>query len=176
MKTTNLRSQSPINNKDKERTNRAGTPKGRSSSQTGYFNQRPLNKKNSDKLREIRSNVIGLNTSFISGCLLDLEAVYVDHTATNRPYRAVEEMVNHAKLLAANPHTEFSYYGEYSTNLMKYARDSLLRSFNAPEGVYTVLPTGAGSTGAIEKTVLLLKGLAEEDETWREPTIFVTPY
>lgn len=40
---------------------------------------------------------------------------------------------------------------------MHYARDSLLRSFNAPTGQYIVLPTGGGSTGAIEKTVQLLK-------------------
>lgn len=107
----------------------------------------------------MRKNVIGLNTTFTSGFLLNLEAVYVDHTATNRPYQAVEEMIEHAKLLAANPHTEFSHYGEYSTNLMKYARDSLLKSFNASPEEYVVLPTGAGSTGAIEKAVLLLEGL-----------------
>ena len=85
-------------------------------------------------------------------------------------------MVNHAKLLAANPHTEFSYFGEYSTNLMKYARDSLLRSFNSKDDIYTVLPTGAGSTGAIEKTVLLLQGMAENNESWKKPQIFITPY
>lgn len=46
-------------------------------------------RKHKVELEEIRRNVIGLNTSFVSGFLLNLEAVYVDHTATNRPYRAV---------------------------------------------------------------------------------------
>jgi hypothetical protein len=32
---------------------------------------------------------------------------------------------------------------------MHYARDSMLKSFNAPVGKYVVLPTGGGSTGAI---------------------------
>lgn len=42
---------------------------------------------------------------------------------------------------------------------MYYARDSLLRSFSAPEDKYIVLPAGAGCTGAIEKTVHFLKNL-----------------
>ena len=42
---------------------------------------------------------------------IEMEAVYVDHTATNRPYSDIEDMVDYAKLFAANPHTEFSHYG-----------------------------------------------------------------
>ena len=42
---------------------------------------------------------------------LDVETIYVDHTATNRPFRTVEIMVEYAKLFAANPHTEFSRFG-----------------------------------------------------------------
>lgn len=42
---------------------------------------------------------------------------------------------------------------------MHYARDSMLRSFSAPKNEYVVLPTGGGSTGAIEKAVHFLKGL-----------------
>lgn len=75
--------------------------------------------------------------------------MYIDHTATNRPFKLVEVLVEHAKLFAANPHTEFSRYGKFSTQLMHYARDSLLKSFSAPENEYVVLPTGGGSTGAI---------------------------
>lgn len=59
---------------------------------------------------------------------------------------------------------------------MKYAKNSLLKSFNAPEDEYVTLPTGAGSTGAIEKAVLLLKGLSEADKRWDQPQIFITPY
>lgn len=60
--------------------------------------------------------------------------------------------------------------------MMKYARDSLLKNFNASPEEYVVLPTGAGSTGAIEKAVLLLKGLKEDDQGWDQPQIFITPY
>jgi selenocysteine lyase/cysteine desulfurase len=38
------------------------------------------------------------------------------------------------------------------------------------------LPTGGGSTGAIEKAVHFLKNLGEMDLTWKEPSIFITPY
>ena len=64
--------------------------------------------------------------------------MYVDHTATNRAYQTVEDMIKYAKLYAANPHTEFSHFGsstiiilEYSTEMMHYAHDSLLNSFSA---------------------------------------------
>lgn len=42
---------------------------------------------------------------------------------------------------------------------MHYARDSLLKSFSAPHDKFVVLPTGGGSTGAIEKAVHFLKSL-----------------
>ena len=41
------------------------------------------------KIEEIRSNIIGLRTVFSSPYKLDLEALYADHTATNRPYKDV---------------------------------------------------------------------------------------
>jgi len=55
----------------------------------------------------------------------------VDHTATNRPYKPVESMISYAKTFAANPHTEFSHYGKYSTEMMHYSQKSLLKSFSA---------------------------------------------
>lgn len=57
---------------------------------------------------------------------------------------------------------------------MHYARDSLLRSFNALSGQYVVLPTGGGSTGAIEKTVQLFKCFESKDS--EKPSVFITPY
>lgn len=44
---------------------------------------------------------------------------------------------------------QFLFNLEFSTELMHYARDSLLRSFSASKDEYVVLPTGGGSTGAI---------------------------
>lgn len=53
----------------------------------------------------IRENIIGFNTTYTSAVGLEIESVYVDHTATNRPFKLVEVLVEHAKLFAANPHT-----------------------------------------------------------------------
>jgi hypothetical protein len=67
-----------------------------------------------EKIDRIRENVVGFNTRYVSPFNIELEAVYVDHTATNRPYRAVEDMIKYAKKFAANPHTEFSHFGSKS--------------------------------------------------------------
>ena len=58
-----------------------------------------------DKISLIRKNIIGFNTRYMSPFNIELESVYVDHTATNRPYKTVESMIEYAKKFAANPHT-----------------------------------------------------------------------
>ncbi len=75
-------------------------------------------------------------------------------------------MIKLVKKFAANPHTEFSHFGstylftsDFSTLMMHYARDSLLRSFSANFEEYVALPTGSGSTGAIEKAMRIVKSL-----------------
>ena len=57
--------------------------------------------------------------------------------------------------------------------MMHYAHDSILRSFSADPDRYVCLPTGSGSTGAIEKTMKIMKSL-EVDNV--KPAIFLTPY
>jgi selenocysteine lyase/cysteine desulfurase len=57
--------------------------------------------------------------------------------------------------------------------MMHYAHDSLLRSFSASKEDFVALPTGSGSTGAIEKAIKILKSLEKEGE---RPTIYLTPY
>ena len=57
------------------------------------------------KIDRIRENIIGFNTLYMSPFNIELQAVYVDHTATNRPYRSVEDMVKYTKKFVANPHT-----------------------------------------------------------------------
>lgn len=56
---------------------------------------------------------------------------------------------------------------------MHYAHDSLLRSFSASTEDYVALPTGSGSTGAIEKTIKILKSLEKD---YDKPIVFLTPY
>lgn len=58
--------------------------------------------------------------------------------------------------------------------MMHYSRNSLLQSFNADPSKYVVLPTGSGSTGAIEKSVRILASLEEENS--KKPSVFLTPY
>ena len=43
--------------------------------------------------------------------------------------------------------------------MMHYAHDSLLKSFSADTDDYVALPTGSGSTGAIEKAIKIIKSL-----------------
>lgn len=43
--------------------------------------------------------------------------------------------------------------------MIKYAQDSLLKSFNADSQKFVALPTGSGSTAAIEKTLKILKSI-----------------
>lgn len=57
------------------------------------------------KIELIRSQIIGLRTLVKSPFGFQLETLYADHTATNRPYESVEDVIKYAKYLAANPHT-----------------------------------------------------------------------
>jgi selenocysteine lyase/cysteine desulfurase len=58
--------------------------------------------------------------------------------------------------------------------MMHYAQDSLLRSFSADSELFVALPTGSGSTGAIEKAIKMLKEL--ELERGHKAVVFLTPY
>jgi hypothetical protein len=103
-------------------TQDAISSKGKVISQPEVLKEReavPRNKEpfSSEKIDIIRDNIIGFNTRYVSPFNIELESVYVDHTATNRPYRTVEDMIKYAKKFAANPHTEFSHFG--STFLLK---------------------------------------------------------
>lgn len=125
-----------------------------------------------EKMTMIRSKIIGLRTMVKSPFGFNLQTLYADHTATNRAYQSIEEVIKYSKYLAANPHTQFSHFGKYSTDMMNYAQLSLLQSFEADPKDFVALPTGSGSTGAIEKTLKILKSLKDQ----KQPTIFLTPY
>ena len=58
--------------------------------------------------------------------------------------------------------------------MIHYAQDSLLRSFSADPNLYVALPTGSGSTGAIEKAIKMLKNVDMEKQ--QKPLVFLTPY
>ena len=58
--------------------------------------------------------------------------------------------------------------------MMNYAHESLLRSFSADPSIYVVLPTGSGSTGAIEKAMKIISEF--EKQKGEKPIVYLTPY
>ena len=66
-------------------------------------------------IRKIKKGIMGFNAK-IQTVIGDLCGVYCDHTATARPFRAIEEHVMFdIKPLIANSHTETSATGNFST-------------------------------------------------------------
>ncbi len=53
----------------------------------------------------IRTKIIVLRTIVKSPFGFNLETLYADHTATNRAYKSIEDVISYSKYLAANPHT-----------------------------------------------------------------------
>jgi selenocysteine lyase/cysteine desulfurase len=56
--------------------------------------------------------------------------------------------------------------------MMEYSQLSILSSFEARHEDYVALPTGSGSTGAIEKTLKILRLLKNAGKS----TVYLTPY
>ena len=57
------------------------------SSSFNHMNLKPST--SMQKIDIIRQNIIGFNTRYSSPFNIELESVYVDHTATNRAYKTV---------------------------------------------------------------------------------------
>lgn len=57
--------------------------------------------------------------------------------------------------------------------MMHYSQKSLLKSFSVEPDIYVALPTGSGSTGAIEKAIKMLKSVETPDT---HPDVFLSPY
>lgn len=80
------------------------------------------------------------------------ELVYADYTASGRCLQFVEDyMTNVVAPTYANTHTEASATGAQTTHHREEARECIRQAVNAPAVDYTVLFTGSGTTGAIEK-------------------------
>ncbi len=81
--------------------------------------------------------------------------LYADYVASGRPLRQVEEFVAaHVLPYYANPHTEASFCGGYSTRLRNSARAAIARLCGADDR-YAVIFGGAGATAALNRLVVL---------------------
>ena len=105
---------------------------------------------------KLKKQTMGYNV-MIKTIVGDLCGVYADHTATNRPFRAIEEHIHfEIKPLIANSHTETSALGNFSTQLMNYAEESILNSFKVTKKTHFAVPAGYGATGAFERMIKIL--------------------
>jgi selenocysteine lyase/cysteine desulfurase len=119
------------------------------------FGSNILNSKPS--LEYIIDNIIGYST-LIDTPFGRLCSVYADHTATGRPFRPIENLIQKKiKPMIANSHTESSEMGAFSTKLLSYAQASILKSFNVTNKSHFSLPTGYGATGAFERLAKILR-------------------
>jgi hypothetical protein len=59
--------------------------------------------------------------------------------------------------MIANSHTETSLMGHFSTSLLHYAENSILKSFKVSKATHFTVPTGNGATGAFERLTKILR-------------------
>jgi len=104
----------------------------------------------------VRLNVIGRR------CLMSTpfgkqEMVYADYTASGRSLKFIEEfMVKVVAPTYGNTHTESSMTGAQTSRLREESRNIIHEAVHAPKEDYSVLFTGSGATGAIDKLVAVL--------------------
>ena len=103
----------------------------------------------------IAAGLIGQDVVF-DGLFSSMPMVYADYVASGRPLRQVEEFISeHVLPCYANPHTEGSFCGGYSTRLRCEARQTIASLCGADER-HAVIFGGAGATSALNRIVGLL--------------------
>ena len=108
-----------------------------------------------DAVSEISAGLIGQDVVF-DGLFDAIPMVYADYVATGRPLRQVEEFISkHVLPCYANPHTEASFCGTYSTVLRSSARATIASLCGAKDR-HAVIFGGAGATSALNRIVGLL--------------------
>ena len=107
-----------------------------------------------DVLAEIREGLIGQDIVF-DGPFGPRALLYADYVASGRPLRQVEDFVAKQVLPCyANPHTEGSFCGSYSTRLRNSARATIAGLCGA-DNRHAVIFCGAGATAALNRLVAL---------------------
>ena len=108
-----------------------------------------------DPVAAISAGLIGQDMRF-DGLFGSMPMVYADYVASGRPLRQVEEFISgHVLPWYANPHTEGSFCGGYSTRLRCSARQTIAALCGADER-HAVIFGGAGATSALNRIVALL--------------------
>ena len=108
-----------------------------------------------DPVAAIAAGLIGQDVHF-DGLFGSMPMVYADYVASGRPLRQVEEFIAaHVLPCYANPHTEGSFCGGYSTRLRCSARQTIASLCGADER-HAVIFGGAGATSALNRLVGLL--------------------
>ena len=102
----------------------------------------------------IRKGIIGQDI-ILDGPFGPKPLLYADYVASGRPLRQVEDFVaTHVLPYYANPHTEASFCGTYSTRLRNSARATIARLCGA-DSRHAVIFCGAGATAGLNRLAAL---------------------
>ena len=108
-----------------------------------------------DPVSGISAGLIGQDVVF-DGLFDSIPMLYADYVATGRPLQQVEDFISrHVLPCYANPHTEASFCGTYSTVLRSCARETIASLCGADDR-HAVIFGGAGATAALNRVVALL--------------------
>ena len=100
-------------------------------------------------LKELRENIVGLNTIFETP-YGERIMTYADFTASGRSLKFIEKYMLQIQKIYANCHTEDDCTGKTMTRLLHKSEEIIKKELNATKNCM-IIATGNGSTGAIAK-------------------------
>ncbi|OEH84560.1 hypothetical protein BHU72_08615 [Desulfuribacillus stibiiarsenatis] len=108
--------------------------------------------------------------SFMIGPFGKRLITYADYTASGKCLRFLENYYWNISESYANTHTEDDYTGKYTTELYNDAINKIRKLVRAGTN-YSIIATGTGATGAIDKLSKIL-GIYKTPEYWRRRSDF----